>query len=166
MSRPQNRGESGGSNAYPFWGRARSLNPSPSVIVKYGHSIHGLFCFTTFFTVQERLLEPSAPLFCASRPSWESWRLHRSRISTQSRLAICSSCQYNVIVSKRHIASMNGCILNHYATAIPYLCNKERLSPDLKGAAHPLKTASFPHQALNKSVFPCPQIFSSQKGGA
>ena len=80
--------------------------------------------------------------------------MHRSRISTQSRLAICSSCQYNVIVSKRHIASMNGCIRNHYATAILYLCNKERLSPNLKGTAYPpQKRHLFPHQALNKSVF-------------
>ena len=31
----------------------------------------------------------------------------------------------------------------HYATAILYLCNKERLSPDLKGTAHPLKNGIF-----------------------
>ena len=63
MSRPQNRGKRR-SNAYPFWGRAFVLEPITFLLLQNTFTVYTVcFVLPHFFTVQERLLEPSAPLF-------------------------------------------------------------------------------------------------------
>lgn len=63
MSRPQNRGKRR-SNAYPFWGRAFVLEPIIFLLLQNTVTVYTVcFVLPHFFTVQERLLEPSAPLF-------------------------------------------------------------------------------------------------------
>lgn len=118
-----------------------------------------------FLPCRKDCWNPLRPSFCASRPSWESWRLHRSRISTQSRLAICSSCQYNVIVSKRHIASMNGCIPEPLCNGNTVSLQQRKALPEFeRNGISSQKRHLFPPQALNKSVFLLsPNIFIAKK---
>lgn len=165
MSRPQNR-ESGGATLTPFGGAHSFLNLSSFCYCKIRSQYTRFVLFYhIFLPCRKDCWNPLRPSFCASRPSWESWRLHRSRISTQSRLAICSSCQYNMIVSKRHIASMNGCIPEPLCNGNTVSLQQRKALPEFeRNGISSQKRHLFPPQALNKSVFLLsPNIFIAKK---